>query len=283
MTYDYVAFIDEAGDDGLENIKSVDGYGGTEWFVLAAVVIRRQNLLLLEKAIRDIKIAVGFDERRQLHFKKLKTEQKLIAANKIAELPVRVFVAISNKKNMWRYKNTRAAIAEGQNWYYNFMFRLVLERVTEFCLSKRTEGEGKVRFEFERRGGLNYGHTLDYLRRIKGQDAYRGGTFLNHGKVSWGVVDFSEFHNFRAKKKFGLQASDIVASSFFNALDDDMRDAGNYSFAKALIPRIGRKPDVFSIGEMANFGVKIMPKLCEMKIPRKKKEFFVNFGYRLVA
>lgn len=36
----YVAYIDEAGDDGLKNVANADGYFGSDWFVLSCVVAR---------------------------------------------------------------------------------------------------------------------------------------------------------------------------------------------------------------------------------------------------
>ena len=37
--YHYVAYIDEAGDPGLQRVKPLDANGSSEWLVLSAVVI----------------------------------------------------------------------------------------------------------------------------------------------------------------------------------------------------------------------------------------------------
>jgi hypothetical protein len=38
-----LAFIDEAGDPGLNTVRPIDPNGGTEWLCLAAVVIRAKQ------------------------------------------------------------------------------------------------------------------------------------------------------------------------------------------------------------------------------------------------
>jgi len=38
-SYGYVAYIDEAGDDGLRAVKPISNPGSSEWLVLSAVVL----------------------------------------------------------------------------------------------------------------------------------------------------------------------------------------------------------------------------------------------------
>jgi hypothetical protein len=41
--YEYIAYIDESGDQGLERVKPLDANGSSEWLIVSAVVIRKQN------------------------------------------------------------------------------------------------------------------------------------------------------------------------------------------------------------------------------------------------
>ena len=41
--YGYVAYIDEAGDDGLRAVKPLSRPGSSEWLILSAVVVRAEN------------------------------------------------------------------------------------------------------------------------------------------------------------------------------------------------------------------------------------------------
>ncbi len=279
MTYQYLAFVDEAGDDGLNKITPIDDNGASEWFVMSAVVLRREKLAEIKKAITELKSKFGLKESEALHFRKLSYENKLLAANKIAELPLRLFVVISNKRNMRKRRNLRAEKVRARSFFYNWIIRLLLERVTDFCSAKGSGWSGKIRIEFASRGGMDYGHTKDYLTRLRDQEKYRGGPFIKQGKIKWDAIDLSEIKVFRAKQKEGLQASDIVASSFFNALDDKMKHSGTYDFAYALLPRMGRKPDNRTRGRIEDYGLKVMPPPHAINISIEKKRFFTAFGF----
>lgn len=41
--YDYVAYIDEAGDPGLRRVKPDDVNGSSEWMMVSAVVMRAEH------------------------------------------------------------------------------------------------------------------------------------------------------------------------------------------------------------------------------------------------
>jgi hypothetical protein len=50
----------------------------------------------------------------------------------VAGLPIRCFVVCSNKKNMKGYINPWAAQIPSKNWFYCWLTRVLLERITEF-------------------------------------------------------------------------------------------------------------------------------------------------------
>lgn len=43
MTYGYIAYIDEAGDPGLNKVRPIDANGASEWLILSAVVIKAER------------------------------------------------------------------------------------------------------------------------------------------------------------------------------------------------------------------------------------------------
>src|SRR6266550_4138812 len=155
----YVAYIDESGDDGVGNVRPIDPNGATEWFVLSALVVRaeaqRETIW-----VRDILKQIRLEQRRTLHFQPLDDWRRNLVCAGISELPVRCFAVISNKANMRRYQNKRAEEASGlagRTWFYWWITRLLLERVTDYCerRSLRDYGEPRVvRLEFSRRKGL---------------------------------------------------------------------------------------------------------------------------------
>jgi hypothetical protein len=53
--YDYIAYIDESGDDGLKAVKPCTFPGSSEWLVLSAVVIRASNESKVTAWVQDIR------------------------------------------------------------------------------------------------------------------------------------------------------------------------------------------------------------------------------------
>jgi hypothetical protein len=55
----YLAFIDEAGDPGLNTVRPIDAAGGTEWLCLGAVVIRAARSSDVVKWVRSTLLKAG--------------------------------------------------------------------------------------------------------------------------------------------------------------------------------------------------------------------------------
>jgi hypothetical protein len=249
----YVAYIDESGDDGIASVRPNNPSGATEWFVLSAVRAEAQReTVWVRNILRDIKL----EQRRTLHFQPLDDWRRSLVCHGISQLPLRCFVAISNKINMEGYQNKRAENALiGRTWFYWWMTRLLLERVTDFCerRSQRDYGENRlVRLEFSRRKGLRYTQLQAYLAWLRMQS--KGGTlFLNRGDIKWSVVDpVNQVFVFDHAERAGLQLSDSVASAFYQAVSGE---PANIQHAMALEPRIARDQS----GQAFGYGVKLMP------------------------
>ncbi len=112
----YLAFIDEAGDPGLNTVRPIDTAGGTEWLCLGAVVIRAARSSDVVNRVRSILLKAGGSNRTDLHYRNLPNFRKRIDCSELAKLPVRAFVLASNKKNMRRYRNLRAERVSSQQW-----------------------------------------------------------------------------------------------------------------------------------------------------------------------
>jgi hypothetical protein len=123
-TYHYVAYIDEAGDPGLERVKPLDNRGSSEWLIVSAIVIGAPNEKNVVPWVRDMLRKIK-SQRRILHFTDLRPWNKRIVCSEIATLPVRCFVVCSNKKNMKRYSNPFAEKYENSNWFYAWLSRLL--------------------------------------------------------------------------------------------------------------------------------------------------------------
>ncbi len=255
----YVAYIDESGDDGVSRVKPRDPNGASEWFALSALVVRaeaQRETVWVRDILKDIK----FDQRSSLHFQPMDDWRRTLVCSSIAKLPVRCFVAMSNKQNMRGYRNEKvekAAPLAGRTWFYWWMTRLLLERVTDYCeyRSLRDYGEPRtVRFEFARRRGLTYPHFQAYLYWLRTQSRNKA-LFLKYGDLKWSVVDpLKEVYAYDTVERAGLQLTDAIASSFFQSVNTDGVEP-NTQHARALLPRMARNRN----GRIFGYGLKLMP------------------------
>jgi hypothetical protein len=259
--YSYVAYIDEAGDPGLQRIKPLDDNGSSEWLVLSAVVIGAPNE---EKVApwRNTILRETKSQRKDLHFTNLKPWNRRIACLELAKLPVRLFVVCSNKKNMRGYTNPFAEQYPAPNWFYAWLSRLLLERVTYFVRQKSLEQHGeirKVRLEFSSRGGLNRFSITSYLNWLKLRSE-EGKNYLPLGNIVWETIDENQVVIFNHKERAGLQLADTVASAFFKACDYVDTGECDPEFAKLLDPRMCRDPYA-SHPLPSGYSLKLMPKI----------------------
>jgi hypothetical protein len=156
--YGYIAYIDEAGDFGLRSVAPIDERGASEWLILAAAAIRAELEATMVEALRQLRLAAKNTQSPDLHFRTLGDCQKKIVCTGLANMNVRLFVAISNKQHIRRYRNeAAAAVGNTWAWPYWWMSRLLFERFSEFC-EHRNELAGtpgkKIKVEFSRRNDL---------------------------------------------------------------------------------------------------------------------------------
>jgi hypothetical protein len=161
----YTAFIDEAGDPGLNAVRPIDEAGASEWLCLSAVLVRSARDREVTDWVRSLLQKAGVRNRADIHYRMLVDYRKRIVCGELARLPLRAFVLTSNKKNMRHYRNLRAEKVRSPQWFYNFCLRLLLERVTDFCYQHSTKEVGEprlVKINYSERGGHSYAQTNAY-------------------------------------------------------------------------------------------------------------------------
>lgn len=276
--YGYVAYIDEAGDDGLTRVRPIDEGGSSEWLIVSAFVIRATRENEVKEWLDEIRNSLWRYNAPALHFRKLNEAKKLHVCQKMANLKARFFVVCSNKKNMRGYKNPLAEKIPSQNWFYCWMTRLLLERVTDFVYwhskDKGVEPQ-KLKIEYSNRGGLSYSQMDAYYRWI----SYQGeNTFLRSGRIHWSVIDHNLLQVYPHYERAGLGFADILASSFFKACDVYNTRSCDPRFARELCPRIARFRDKAG-NSQSGYGVKLLPTFKKAKLLSDQEEIFRYYGY----
>ena len=279
IQYDYVAYIDESGDDGLRAVKPKSFPGSSEWLILSAVVIRATNQSKTLEWIDRIKDGMRSHQARSIHFQKLYPTNKRRACEVLSNLDARYFVVASNKKNMEGYKNPDASKIPSQCWFYCWMTRILLERVSRFVKDRSIEEFGeprKLRIEYSARGGLRYSQMHAYYAWLK---LKRSNPFLPWGNICWDVMDYNLLKVYPHWQREGLQLADIVASAFHKACDKYDNPKGcDPQYAKILKPRMGREPNVTS-GQISGYGVKLLPNFKKALLDSDQAEIFKYYGY----
>jgi hypothetical protein len=127
---------------------------------MSAVVVRTENEAKTVEWVKSIIRDIGQHQMTHLHFRTLREEKKPIVCTALASLSLRTFTVLSHKKNMRNYRNLAAEKAKVNRtaWFFCWLSRLLLERVTTYCESRSMDDYGemrKVRVEFSDRGGVN--------------------------------------------------------------------------------------------------------------------------------
>jgi hypothetical protein len=278
--YEYLAYIDESGDPGLNRVKGIDANGASEWLILGAAVFRRQYEPRIEGWIRDITSGFRGHQKFGIHFADLNPAKRLLVCEKMRALPARYWVVASNKKNMKGYQNPWASLIPSKNWFYCWMTRLLLERITHFVARDSASRFGAPRLlkiVYSERGGISYEQMNAYYTWLKFKDV-AGTQVLALGELTWTVMDRRLLEVAAHNDRAGLHFADTVASAFFKACD--FRDTGECDpqFAKLLEPRMGRFPDILD-GGIAGYGVKIMPSFRGARLTRDQEKIFKFYGY----
>lgn len=280
MAIKFVAYIDESGDTGLENVKPTNSASGaTEWLVLSCFLVKIENDHNCVNWVKEIKSKFKNSNSPFLHYKELIPAKRTIACQLINEKPCRFFIVASNKKNIEGFKNAAAAFVggNGTSWLYWWLSRLLLERVTKMCESAvptEDRGKSKIQFIFSRRGGLRYVDFRDYLRRLHKQSRL-GSLYLDQGDLCWSVVDDEELLVLDSKERAGLQLSDLCAGAFFQALE--LKTNFDVQYAKLFKSRMAQHPDTRSV---AGFGIKTMPHHRKMDLSNEQREILKYYGYK---
>jgi hypothetical protein len=274
----YIAFIDEAGDPGLNNVRPIDEGGASEWLCLGAVVVRATHDRDLEEWVRSIQLKAGVRNPSNLHYRNLPEFRKRVVCAELAKLPIRAFVLASNKKNMRRYRNPRAERIKSQQWFYNFCLRLLLERVSHFSYEHAKSEDARnrlLKIIYSERGGHSYGQTIAYQELLKNQ-AKADALVLAKRRIMWEVLDWRLAEPASHRSSAGAQLADVVASSFYQAIDTLPPTKWNNEFAKLLKPIVAKND-----GFYFNYGLALQPTPpSKAKLTDKQKEIFEFYGYQ---
>lgn len=279
--YEYIAYIDEAGDPGIRRVSPRDNPGASEWLVIGAAVIAAPRESEPALWVRNILDRVGLNQNPTLHFRDLASWRKPVVCHETAKLPVRLFAMVSNKKNMKGHRNTRAEARSAgipqDQVFYNWCIRIILERITGWCYRdsiKRFGGPRHVKVLLSERGTHSYARAIWYQQILKDQSK-SGTTFIATRTINWQVFDTRLIAVLQHQLDAGLQLADVVASSFYQAVNVLAPTTWDSNNARLLMPRVVRLNGTFE-----NHGLTFLPFNYRLaQLHREQIDIFEAYGF----
>lgn len=208
-------------------------------------------------------------EGRDIHFYKLKHEQKVAAAALLASKPFGACVVLSNKATI--VSSPKYDVFKQPQHLYNYLVRFLLERLTAACRKHaRREGntEATLSITFSRRTGTDYKVMAEYLQLMKdGREVKQAIR-----SIDWSVFDPKDIRVENHAKRAGLQLADVVTSATYNAFEPGIYGHCEAGYAEALRSRY-----IKDRGRALNCGLTLIPPAPENPMPRKQLDFALSF------
>lgn len=264
MTIEFVAYIDEAGDEGFGKLSAGPVGGQSRWLVLGACMAHREDDLQFPIWRDRILSRFPKHKSRDLHFRDLKHAQKIVVCQEIAKLPVSASLVCSHKVTIPGTKWEK--VFKQKQYLYNYLIRWLLERVTAYCAAYGPECSVKV--IFSRRAGTDYKTMRDYLALMRdGHEVIRPVR-----SIVWRVLEVDKIAVENHNKWAGLQIADCVTSAFFSALEPNTY--GNYEHAYA---NILREKLIIGKGAILQCGLTGVPTFFNRHLDSEQERFIRSF------
>lgn len=286
MKHHYTLFIDEAGDHKVDRLKPDFVNGNSEWLCLGGYLVRAEAENDLDRRRDEILLSIHGQPGGILHYRKLKKWNRPVAAKKLATrtFSARGFVVCSYKKTMLNHHNASAAAASGdqRDYLYNFVTRLLLERVTRY-VTRAAPRHGienpMLRIVMASRKGHHFGQFKAYVLKLINQ-ATGGTTYLDTREIDAKVLRYNLIDRAPASQMAGLQLADTLVSAFFQSIEQSSPHYAD-KVALHLRPLMAEKKAQHSRRvNMSNEGVTFYPstQVVHLLTP-EQASFFEHFGY----
>jgi hypothetical protein len=229
------AFIDETGDRGMKPSSS-------SYFAFSAVICRDANVQRLEGDLDALLADMKRSPGSVLHWSynmKEHTDRKR-AAQLAASLPIRLIYVVVPKASIRKHSQ----IATSTEMYYNYVARLLLERIGLFTSRYQPEGARQpvCKVTFGRVKGFHPAVLQEYVDKIRRTSNDRCWRYLTP------TIDVAGTAQVRP-----LQWADITAGALDSAIKPDRHGAFEPSYWLPLMPLIDKRE-----GQMLNSGFKVL-------------------------
>lgn len=234
----FVAYIDEAGDEGFKL-----GKGSSEWFVLGAVILRRASEMPEIKLIDDVRARLNrgraadrqFPAKKALHFRDLQHDVRKYYASRIAQANLTSAVVLIKKWDWLSDFQTPTEQKEAGRLLHARAAAALIQSISHYCQKVHQSdeaGDGSVDLIFSSRSTLDY----DVLRSFVDSALSDKSTAQLRDSVSPGIVRASQIQAIMHSKSMGLQIADAITSSYFYAVEASQDGFTEDAYVRLLLP-----------------------------------------------
>ena len=241
MNPSFIVYLDESGDEGFSFER-----GSSNWFILSAIIMRKEKDIETVKLIDRVRILLKKPDKKPLHFRDLKHEQKIPFLDEIAKADLRAISVLVDKplikepeKFQERYR------------LYFYSVRFVLERVSWYCRDQKRPqgpGDGSAKIIFSNRSGMSYPEMKDYFHHLKER------TDALEVRIDWSSIRPDQIMAYSPGQRMGLQVADAVAGSFFYAVEKSQYGFTEDRYVRILKPVIYNRRGIYK-----GYGIKFWP------------------------
>jgi hypothetical protein len=227
------------------------------------VITKKAHDLETVKLVDHVRDLLKKPDKKPLHFRDLKHEQRLPFIAEIAKADLRTVSVLIFKPSLKEPEKFQ----ERYRLYF-YAVRYLFERVSWYCRDHKTghdAGDGSAEIVFSNRSGMSYAEMRDYLKYLK----ERTGPL--DVRIHWPVMNPDNITAYSSGKRMGLQIADSAASSFFYAVQ-----SSQYGFAEDRYARM-LKPVVYQRhGAYQGYGLKFWPREAEELLKAKASLQWTN-------
>lgn len=253
--YTYNVYIDESGDEGFSF-----GKGSSEWFVLSAVIVKKENDFATVSLVDAVRSQLEKPDKKPLHFRDLRHEHRLPFIDRISQADLKIISVFMHKPSLEEPEKFH----ERYRLYF-YSVRFLLERVSWYCKdhhSKHDDGGGRAELIFSNRSGMSYEELGNHLRHI------RDNTDFFEVRIDWNHISPEAITAYSAGKRMGLQIADAVASGSYYAVEQ-RKGYTESRYLRMLKPVVYHHQSRYM-----GYGLKVWPKNAAMALsanPRHKE------------
>ena len=270
MTLQFIAYIDEAGDEGLGKLKQVAHSGQSNWLAIGGILVAPDHDKSLPLWRDEVMALFPAKNRRDLHFRDLNHHQRVAAVEYLAGKTFGICCVCSNKITLCDDGKYFKLFTQ-KGYLYNYLTRYLLERLTSAVreVADRTGQKCELRIVFSRRGGTDYQSMREYLILMRdGRERVQPVR-----SIDWSVFSPDDIKVENHSRWAGLQLADVVTSATAAGLEPN--GYGHYEprYANTLAKRYLTKNK-----RVLNTGLVLVPPIGKCPLDNSQKGFVLGLN-----